>query len=176
RGRPRKPEGLAGGQPHHRPSGDVRKGVAPRRVDADHLRGDGADPPAASAGAVRATATVKRGAIVVKALAFGALLLALALFPFVAGAYPVKLLEEILIWSAFAMSLDLLMGYAGMVSFGHSAFFGVGGYVAALALKTSPGLVSALLWPALAAASCALVIGFFSIRVSGVYFIMLTLA
>ena len=38
------------------------------------------------------------------------------------------------------MSLDLLMGYAGMVSFGHSAFFGVGGYVAALALAKSPGL------------------------------------
>jgi branched-chain amino acid transport system permease protein len=68
------------------------------------------------------------------------------------------------------------MGYAGMVSFGHSAFFGIGGYVAALALAKSPGLVSALVWPALAAGLAALVIGFFSIRVSGVYFIMLTLA
>ena len=37
------------------------------------------------------------------------------------------------------MSLDLLMGYAGMVSFGHSAFFGIGGYVAALALVNAPG-------------------------------------
>ncbi len=74
------------------------------------------------------------------------------------------------------MSLDLLMGYAGMVSFGHSAFFGIGGYVAALALAKSPGLVSALVLPALAAGLAALVIGFFSIRVSGVYFIMLTLA
>src|SRR5207247_10219223 len=82
----------------------------------------------------------------------------------------------ILIWGIFAMSLDLLMGYAGMVSFGHSAFFGVGGYVAALALVNAPGLVSALALPALAAATAALVIGFFSIRVSGVYFIMLTLA
>jgi branched-chain amino acid transport system permease protein len=58
---------------------------------------------------------------------------ALALFPLAAGNYPVKLLQEILIWGIFAMSLDLLMGYAGMVSFGHSAFFGIGGYVAALA-------------------------------------------
>ena len=49
-----------------------------------------------------------------------------------------KLLQEILIWGIFAMSLDLLMGYAGMVSFGHSAFFGIGGYVAALALARSP--------------------------------------
>lgn len=101
---------------------------------------------------------------------------ALALFPLGAGNYPVKLLQEILIWGIFAMSLDLLMGYAGMISFGHSAFFGIGGYVAALALVKSPGLVSALVLPALVAGLAALVIGFFSIRVSGVYFIMLTLA
>lgn len=109
-------------------------------------------------------------------LASAALVALLALFPLGAGNYPVKLLQEILIWGVFAMSLDLLMGYAGMVSFGHSAFFGVGGYVAALALKQSPGGLSALVLPALVAALAALVIGFFSIRVSGVYFIMLTLA
>ena len=107
---------------------------------------------------------------------FAAVVIGLALFPLVSGNYPVKLLQEILIWGIFAMSLDLLMGYAGMVSFGHSAFFGIGGYVAALALARSPGLVSALVLPALAAGLIALVIGFFSIRVSGVYFIMLTLA
>ena len=101
---------------------------------------------------------------------------AVALFPLAAGNYPVKLLQEILLWGIFAMSLDLLMGYAGMVSFGHSAFFGVGGYVAALALAQRPGLLAALALPALAAGLAAVVIGFFSIRVSGVYFIMLTLA
>ena len=109
-------------------------------------------------------------------LASALVVVALALFPLGAGNYPVKLLQEILIWGIFAMSLDLLMGYAGMVSFGHSAFFGIGGYVAALALARSPGLVSALLLPAVAAGLAALLIGFFSIRVSGVYFIMLTLA
>jgi branched-chain amino acid transport system permease protein len=109
-------------------------------------------------------------------LGFALVVVALALFPLTAGNYPVKLLQEILIWGIFAMSLDLLMGYAGMVSFGHSAFFGIGGYVAALALAKSPGLISALVLPALAAGLAALVIGFFSIRVSGVYFIMLTLA
>jgi branched-chain amino acid transport system permease protein len=103
--------------------------------------------------------------------------LAVLLFPRIAGTYPVRLLQEILIWGVFAMSLDLLMGYAGMVSFGHSAFFGVGGYVAALALTTwGPGGLNALVLPAMAAAVAALLIGFFSIRVSGVYFIMLTLA
>ena len=97
--------------------------------------------------------------------------------PWVVGTYPVKLAQEILIWGIFAMSLDLLMGYAGMISFGHSAFFGLGGYVAALCLKHwSPSLASAVLLPAVAAGVAGLVIGFLSIRVSGVYFIMLTLA
>jgi branched-chain amino acid transport system permease protein len=114
--------------------------------------------------------------VTLRLLAFAALVGALALFPLAADNYPVKLLQEILIWGIFAMSLDLLMGHAGMVSFGHSAFFGIGGYVAALALAQSPGLVSALVLPTLAAGLGAVVIGFFSIRVSGVYFIMLTLA
>jgi branched-chain amino acid transport system permease protein len=113
-------------------------------------------------------------------LGFAVLLLAVLAFPAIAGRYPVKLLQEILIWGIYAMSLDLLMGYAGMVSFGHAAFFGVGGYVAALALTapggTMGGPLGALLLPAAAGALAALVVGFFSIRVSGVYFIMLTLA
>ncbi|MBI4638702.1 MAG: branched-chain amino acid ABC transporter permease [Candidatus Rokubacteria bacterium] len=112
----------------------------------------------------------------VRIIGFAVLVACLAAFPSFFGNYPVKLLQEILIWGIFAMSLDLLMGYAGMISFVHSAFFGIGGYVAALALKQWPGLLAALVLPALAAALGALVIGFFSIRVSGVYFIMLTLA
>ena len=114
--------------------------------------------------------------MIARAVAFAALAVALAVFPLFAGPYPVKLLQEILIFGIFAMSLDLLMGYAGMVSFGHSAFFGIGAYAAALTLVQWPGLITALLVPAAAAALGALVIGFFSIRVSGVYFIMLTLA
>lgn len=114
--------------------------------------------------------------MIVRRVAVAALIVGVAVFPAVAGKYPAKLLQEILIWGIFAMSLDLLMGYAGMVSLGHSAFFGVGGYVAALALLKSPGVASGLLLPAAAAALAALVIGYFSIRVSGVYFIMLTLA
>jgi branched-chain amino acid transport system permease protein len=109
--------------------------------------------------------------------AFAVAVVAVVLFPRVAGTYPVKLLQEILIWGIFAMSLDLLMGYAGMVSFGHSAFFGVGGYVAALALTHwGANAATGLALPAAVAALAALVIGYFSIRVSGVYFIMLTLA
>jgi branched-chain amino acid transport system permease protein len=111
-----------------------------------------------------------------RALFFVLLIVALAIFPRFAGKYPVNLLEEILIWGVFAMSLDLLMGYAGMVSFGHSAFFGLGAYAAALGLMKSPGLLAGLLLPAVVCVIAAVIIGFFSIRVSGVYFIMLTLA
>jgi branched-chain amino acid transport system permease protein len=97
--------------------------------------------------------------------------------PWFAGGYPVRLAQEILIWGMFALSLDLLVGRAGLISFGHSAFFGLGGYAAALALMHwSATLLGALLVPAAAAALAALVIGYLSIRVGGVYFIMLTLA
>ena len=115
-------------------------------------------------------------AVIVRALGFALLVALAAAFPAFAGNYPVKLLQEILIWGVFAMSLDLLLGHAGLVSFGHSAFFGVGGYVAALALVRSPGALAGFVLPALVAALAALVIGVFSIRVGGVYFIMLTLA
>ena len=111
-----------------------------------------------------------------RTLGLALVVVAVVAFPLFVGPYPVKLVQEILIWGIFAMSLDLLMGYAGMVSFGHSAFFGIGAYTAALLLPTWPGLLSALGAPALAAAVGALAIGFFSIRVGGVYFIMLTLA
>jgi branched-chain amino acid transport system permease protein len=111
-----------------------------------------------------------------RGLGIAVVVAAVAVLPLAAGPYPVKLVQEILIWGIFAMSLDLLMGYAGMVSFGHSAFFGIGAYTAALLLSKWPGLLAALAAPALAAAIGALAIGFLSIRVGGVYFIMLTLA
>jgi len=111
------------------------------------------------------------------ALGLAALLVGLAAYPLWGGPYAVKLVQEILIWGVFAMSLDLLMGHAGMVSFGHSAFFGIGGYVTAFALtRHGPGLLAGLVLPLLVAAAAAALIGLFSIRVSGVYFIMLTLA
>jgi branched-chain amino acid transport system permease protein len=83
----------------------------------------------------------------------------------------------VLIYAMAAASLNLVLGYGGMVSFGHAAFFGAGAYVAGI--LTVEGISSAwLTWPAavVAAALAALLIGALSLRTRGVYFIMITLA
>src|SRR3989475_12882879 len=76
-----------------------------------------------------------------------------------------------------APSLNLILGYGGMISFGHAAFVGTGAYVSSILL--SEGVASAWIgWPAAVAASAlaALAIGAVSLRTRGVYFIMITLA
>jgi branched-chain amino acid transport system permease protein len=103
---------------------------------------------------------------------------ALLLFPLADSVYYVQLFTKIMILSIFAMSLDLLVGYAGLVSLGHAAFFGLAGYVLAL---MSPQYEAANLLttlPAALAASAlvAFVIGLLVLRTSGIYFIMVTLA
>src|SRR6266436_3600479 len=91
--------------------------MAARRLHAHDLRRDGAHPHAAPPGTVRPAPQV-----MARALGLALVVAAVLAFPLSVGPYPVKLVQEILIWGIFAMSLDLLMGYAGMVSFGHSAF------------------------------------------------------
>jgi len=87
------------------------------------------------------------------------------------------LVPQILMMGTFAMSLTLLIGYAGMVSFGHAAYFGVGAYTLGILLqKTTVGLAGALALAVLAAALAALVIGLFCVRLGSIYFAMLTLA
>ena len=108
-------------------------------------------------------------------LAVAAALLAL---PLVAEKYYVQLFTKILIMAIFAMSLDLLVGYTGLVSLGHAAFFGLAAYVLAL---LTPQYEGTSLWTSLpiavgAAGVLALVIGVFVLRTSGIYFIMVTLA
>ncbi|MBI1801751.1 MAG: branched-chain amino acid ABC transporter permease [Chloroflexi bacterium] len=111
-------------------------------------------------------------------IAFTLVLLGLlAALPFAAGSFIVKTVTEILIFGLFAMSLDLLLGYTGLVSFGHAAFFGIGAYAAGyLATALSPNILISLPLALVVVAAAALLIGFFSIRVGGVYFLMLTLA
>lgn len=103
--------------------------------------------------------------------------LALAMLPLVADDYALLLAAEGLIFALFAASLHLMMGIGGMVSFGHAAVFGLGAYGAALAVRHlgAPMELALLAGPALAALGAAL-IGWFCVRLSGVYLAMLTLA
>lgn len=103
--------------------------------------------------------------------------------------YLVSLFTRIAIFALAAISLDLILGYGGMVSFGHAAFFGLGSYVTAILwqhaeegeplLGIFAGAQQALIaWPAAMAVGglAALLIGLVSLRTSGLYFIMITLA
>jgi branched-chain amino acid transport system permease protein len=86
-------------------------------------------------------------------------------------------LTECLIWGLLAMSSDLLIGYTGMVSFGHSAFFGLGMYGAAGALITvsPPNLWLAIAFGLIGAAGAALCVAYFSTRLRDIYFAITTL-
>ena len=102
-------------------------------------------------------------------------------FPFAAdalgGGYYVGVATRVMIFALAASSLNLVVGYGGMISFGHAAFFGAGAY--SVAILAQEGAVSALAaWPLAVAvsAACALVIGAVSLRTRGLYFIMITLA
>lgn len=97
--------------------------------------------------------------------------------PVVLPTFWARLLTEILIWGLLAMSSDLLIGYTGMVSFGHSAFFGLGMYGAAAALLTvsPPNLWLALAYGLLGAAAAAGFVAYFSTRLRDIYFAITTL-
>ena len=113
-----------------------------------------------------------------KPIALGVALALLALFPLAGAGFYTELVTKVMILAIFALSLDLLVGYTGLVSFGHAAFYGVGAYTLGL---MAPKYEAANLWltlPAamLAAGAAALVVGVFVVRVKGIYFIMVTLA
>ena len=106
-----------------------------------------------------------------------ALVAAAALAPLALGPYGLAVATEIAIFVLFAASLHLLVSVGGLASFGHAAFLGLGSYGAALAMKLagSPMLPALVAGPLLAAFGAA-VIGWFVVRLSGVYAAMLTLA
>jgi branched-chain amino acid transport system permease protein len=91
--------------------------------------------------------------------------------------YYTGMLTEVIIFGLFAMSLDLLVGYTGLVSFGHAAFFGIGAYaVVTLGVHWQVNVLLGLLVGVAAAAFAALLIGAICIRGTGVGFLMLTMA
>jgi branched-chain amino acid transport system permease protein len=106
-----------------------------------------------------------------------AVLVALVAVPPLLPTFHVWVLVEILAFALFAASLHLLMGTGGMVSFGHAAAFGLGAYGAALLMKVfDASMPVAFIAAPVVAALCAVVIGFFCVRLSSIYFAMLTLA
>jgi branched-chain amino acid transport system permease protein len=150
------------------------------------------DPP-------RSAAPIRRGRRFVPSahtLAAVLVLLALAALPPIAALldepFLIRLFTRVMVMAIAAMSLDLILGYGGMVSLGHAAFVGIGAYVVGILSWHAtggepllswpiaiPGTESAFVaWPAavLAAALAALAIGLVSLRTGGVFFIMITLA
>lgn len=105
------------------------------------------------------------------------LLTAIALLPLYAGSFQLILMTEIAIFALASMSLYFVMGPGGMLSFGHAAFFGGGAYAAALLVHyVQTPMELALFMAPLMIGLLALIIGWFCVRLSGVYLAMLTLA
>ena len=111
----------------------------------------------------------------------GIILLLLSMVPVIAQmtgySHYVTLFGRILVYAISALGLNLLLGHAGLVSFGHAAFLGIGAY--AVGIPAMYGIESAFIqWPlAIVVAGIAgLLVGSISVRVSGLYFIMITLA
>src|SRR5499427_7839320 len=130
-----------------------------------------ADQPA------RPEASTSRGHTILFWSGFAVVVGLLIAAPLVLPTFWQRFLTEILIWGLLAMSSDVLIGYTGMVSFGHSVFFGLGMYgaAAALLLVSPPSLVLALAFGLAAAAVVSTFVAYFSTRLRDIYFAITTL-
>jgi branched-chain amino acid transport system permease protein len=110
-------------------------------------------------------------------IGFSVVMALLIIAPLVLPEFWRRFLTEVLIWGLLAMSSDILIGYTGMVSFGHSAFFGLGMYgaAAALLIVSPPNLWLAILFGLGGAAGAALFVAYFSTRLRDIYFAITTL-
>src|SRR5467141_2673813 len=110
-------------------------------------------------------------------IGFAVVLALLFVAPLVLPEFWRRFTTEILIWGLLAMSSDILIGYTGMVSFGHSAFFGLGMYGAAAALLTvkPPSLGLAVLYGLVAAGVAAVFVAYFATRLREIYSSLSTL-
>src|SRR5881296_3167691 len=134
--------------------------------------------PKSEQGAVRRA--LSRFALPAAALAVAALLVTFPIWstPWESSRYATGILRDMLILAILALSLDLLVGSAGLPSLGHAAFFGAGAYAAAVTMARlgSDELLVGLGAAIVASALLALVIGLFAVRAAGIFFLMLTLA
>ncbi len=108
--------------------------------------------------------------------AVASLLLFPFLFPMIGGTF--DMMDRILIWGLFGLGFDILFGFTGLLSFGQAAFYGIGGFTAVYLLINGylSNAVVALAAGTILASTFGIVIGVLSLRRSGIYFSMLTLA
>ncbi|HKW90908.1 MAG TPA: branched-chain amino acid ABC transporter permease [Methylomirabilota bacterium] len=112
-----------------------------------------------------------------RALLAAIVIAALAVVAPLLPAYPLTLLTQALIVAILAMSLDVMLGYSGMPSLGHAAYFGVGAYaVAIMTTERQVGLLGCLAMGVVLATLTAAIFGLLAIRAAGTYFLMITLA
>ena len=110
-------------------------------------------------------------------LIIGLVLIGAIGLPLTANTYLLAVASRAMIYGMLAMSLDLIMGYAGLISFGHAAYFGCGAYIVAALMLA--GITSGFISFPLAvfgAAAASAIVGALSLRTRGIYFIMITLA
>ncbi len=129
--------------------------------------------PAPLHGEAQAFAPIRPAVPLLRWIGLASLAIA-ALAPLAAGPFALSVLTEMAIAILFAASLHFMMGPGGMASFGHAAWFGIGAYAAAFAVKGA-GMGGLVLAPIVAGLAAAL-FGWFVVRLSGVYLAMLTLA
>jgi branched-chain amino acid transport system permease protein len=160
-----KPSGLLGRKM------DVNRAVEGASAETGRYHRSG-DEAALSRGMNRLAVYVRRWA------PYLFVLLILAVLPNFIGTYMQSMMTRVLIFALFAMSLDVVMGYVGMPSFGHAAFFGMGGYAVGL-LATQANIGSFWIMLPLTLLLCAAlsaIIGYFTLRLSDAYFLMVTMA
>src|SRR5690606_22114153 len=149
------------------------KSLLSRGLEYGHLRDHG-DRSASPAGRALRTGTMKNGTVRLGTWTGAALLVVAVVLPFVV--YPVFVMKA-LCFALCACAFNLLIGYVGLLSFGHAAYFGIGSYVTAYTVKAwaLPPELGILLGTAVAAI-LGVVFGWLAIRRSGIYFAMVTLA
>ena len=121
--------------------------------------------------------TARRSGLTAPAATIVGTALVAALVAPLLSAYPLTLLTQAAIVAILAMSLDLLLGYTGLPSLGHAAYFGVASYaVGILSTEYRRGFLTCLVVGIVLATLTAAVFGLLAIRASGTYFLMITLA
>src|SRR5579875_142376 len=170
--RRRQPAGLADRQHRHRLPLQLRPGDGARARLLRAVPADGGGAGTAAARAVR-----QAGAMTPSRIALVVALLVVVTVPlWVPGDYYVSVCSQILIYAIFALSVDVLLGYGGLVSLGHAGLFGLASYTVAVCLGAGFGHVAAIAVALVVTLAGTAVFAALSLRTTGIGFIMITLA